>query len=289
MNLLKNRLWIAASCWLVLGLACFQTASAVATEQTFDVLQIGTKSYTNVTVTTRSTAYVFLLHAGGLVNIKVADLPYEAKIKLGYLAETNRAPNDVAAHTLDPSDISSPPASAAFDLHHPLVWLRQKFADLDNVQNPRLQRLFENLRLEQTEGATRLRHPDVTVVSALIGALVIAHIFFSYCFMLICRKVSQPGGVLVWIPILQIYPLFHAAGMSGWWSLTCFMPGLNFLAFIIWSFRIARARGKSALVGLFLLFPLLNFLSLLYLAFSDGEQAAEVERPRKEVMTLETA
>ena len=49
--------------------------AAGATEETFNVLQIGTHRYTNVTVTTKAKDYIFILYAGGMASIKVAQLP----------------------------------------------------------------------------------------------------------------------------------------------------------------------------------------------------------------------
>src|SRR5712672_1937165 len=60
------------------------TGAMGATEQTFDVLQIGTQTYSNVTVTTKAKTYVFLMHSSGMANIKVADLSPDVKEKLGY-------------------------------------------------------------------------------------------------------------------------------------------------------------------------------------------------------------
>jgi hypothetical protein len=57
----------------------------------------------------------------------------------------------------------------------------------------------------------------------------------------------------------------------------------------VWCFKIAKARGNSAWVGLLLLLPVTGFFAFLYLAFSDGAPAKEEPRRRVEVMSLETA
>ena len=59
--------------------------SAAAVEETFDVLQIGTKTYKNVTVTTKAKNYIFILHSAGMTNIKIAELPPDLREKLGYV------------------------------------------------------------------------------------------------------------------------------------------------------------------------------------------------------------
>src|SRR5215471_2530409 len=73
--------------WLVL--AAFLTlplGARALTEEAFDVLQIGTKTYKNVTVTTKAHDYIFILHSAGMANIKVSDLTPTLKEKLGYSA-----------------------------------------------------------------------------------------------------------------------------------------------------------------------------------------------------------
>jgi hypothetical protein len=75
--------------------------------------------------------------------------------------------------------------------------------------------------------------------------------------------------------------------MSPAWLLAFLVPVLNVVAQIVWSFKIAKARGKSGLVGLFLVLPVTNLFAFLYLAFSDAEP--KQERRTVEIMTLEAA
>jgi len=105
--------------------------------------------------------------------------------------------------------------------------------------------------------------------------------------MLICQKTGTSPGLLVWLPVLQLIPLLRAAGMSGSWFLAYLVPGLNIVAQVVWSVKIAKTRGKTGWVALLLLLPLVNLLAFLYLAFSE-EAPAKEERPI-EIMTLETA
>ena len=99
--------------------------------------------------------------------------------------------------------------------------------------------------------------------------------------MLICRKTGNPPGVLVWVPVLQLFPMLRAAGMSGWWFLAYFVPLLNLVPPILWSLKIAKARGKSVWVGVLLLLPVTNLFAFLYLAFSDGASAKRTKAPSR--------
>src|SRR5436190_20276990 len=58
--------------------------SWAAQEESFPLLQIGTTTYTNVTVTTKARKYIFVLHSTGMANIRVSDLPPDVKRALGY-------------------------------------------------------------------------------------------------------------------------------------------------------------------------------------------------------------
>ena len=64
---------------------------------------------------------------------------------------------------------------------------------------------------------------------------------------------------------------------------------VNLVAQVLWSFNIAKARGKSVWVGVMLLLPITSLLAFLYLAFSNGATAEEEEEPEPKIMTLQTA
>ena len=59
--------------------------SMAAVEETFDLLRIGTRTYTNATVTTKTKTQNFIMHSTGMHTVKVADLPPELLAKFGYL------------------------------------------------------------------------------------------------------------------------------------------------------------------------------------------------------------
>lgn len=255
--------------WACLGfllLISGNTKVTAAIEESFDTLQIGTHVYSNVTVTTKTKAYVFILHSAGMTNLKVADLPPEVQQKLGYTA---------------PEEHSSSKASAAWaektmaTLHVPQV----KAMNPQMVQDLRERLLPTNLPLPQF----------TTGFFVILGsAVVLIHLFFSYCCLLICQKTGAKPGIIVFVPILQMVPLLQAAGMSPWWLLALFVPVLNIVASVIWCFKIAKTRNKTAWVGVFLILPVTNLFAFLYLAFS-GAGRTEKARPRVPIMTLETA
>jgi hypothetical protein len=258
----------------LLGLAvvaCFvvPTVLRAGSEQTFDMLQIGATTYRNVTVTTKAKDYVFILHSTGMNNFRVSDLPGDVLEKLGY----------------------ADPSKPVVKTNGPAVWAKETMAKLDTPQVEEVKAKALNALGPDPRAKIRELTSRITPVALglALGVLVLWHLFFSYCCMLICQKTSGKPGVLVWIPGLQMIPLFRAAGMSGWWFLALLVPLVQLIPSLIWPFKIAKARSKGVLTAICLLLPVLNFFAFLYLAFSDGGGPAKRDERRLDIMTLEAA
>jgi hypothetical protein len=127
--------------------------------------------------------------------------------------------------------------------------------------------------------------PGITpkMVWGFFGALAAGWLLFCTCCSLICKKTGHPGGLVVWLPVFQMIPLFRAAGMSRWWFLAMFVPLLNLVGQVLWCVKITQARGKGFLTAVMLILPVTNILAFLYLALSNGhakeENAFELVRP----------
>jgi hypothetical protein len=263
------------------GLLVLLGATAAA-DQTFEVLQIGARSYKNVTVTTKAKDYIFILHASGMVNIKVAELPRDVLQKLGYLAPDPVGGLDLAA--------AAPGGEATkIDFHQPRTWTRQNLAALPVMQSPQAKKWLEYGREQSASWSDKLRTGDPVFRYGVLGGLLLGYLLFCFGCMEICNKAGKPGGILVWVPILQWLPMLRAAGMSRWWFLAYPIPVFQLVAQINWSFEIAKALGKSAIVGLLLILPGLNIFAFLYLAFSEGKPEEPAPRLHRVLMTLETA
>jgi len=252
---------------LILALALLMPGVVRATlEQSFDVLQIGTTTYRNVTITTKNRNYIFLVHSAGMASIKVSDLSSEVLEKLGL----------------------QDPKAPVVKTNTPAVWAKQTLAKLDtpDVKQVRaqLEGIFGAKILSRFQAPTFSRNELILAGAALFTL----YLFHCYCCLLICRKAAGEPGALIWVPLLQLFPLLKAASMSRWWFVVFLIPGLNLIAQIFWFIKIAQARGKTFWVALFLIFPLTSPLAALYLAFSGGRRAEKPNR-RVELMTLEAA
>jgi hypothetical protein len=249
------------------GLTLF-SGTVGATEERFPVLQVGTKMYTNVTVTTKAKKYIFIVHNGGMTSIKPSELPLEVQEELGYATAggSKGATNTAAA------------------------WAKREIAKVSVPQVKEIgKQLEQKWRGKSAAGLSVMGLAGSTLILTVLGIALLIYLFHCYCFMLICRKTGKPPDILVWVPVVQLLPLLRAAGMSGWWFLGYFVPVLNIVAQVLWCFNIAKARGKSVWVGVLLLLPFTSLFAFLYLAFSNGVAADEDEVSEPKVITLQAA
>ncbi len=221
--------------------------AAEARPETYPTLKAGSVTYTNVKVLNKAKYDLFVQHAGGMASIKVKELDKSTQLQLGY--------------TL----VEPPPTNAP----------ARVVPTLQDIEiDPRFEELYEQVVWESQEALNQFK-PEV--VYGAMGALFLVYLFYCYCCRLICRKVGQKSVALVWLPLFKQIPLLRAAGMNRGWFLTNLIPPVFVIVYIVWCFKIARARGKSPFVGLLLLLPGLNVFAFLYLALSDTVSAAQAE------------
>jgi len=245
--------------------------ASTTTEDTFDVLQIGTRLYTNVTVTTKAKDYIFILYAGGMTNIKLVDISPELRKKLGYADRPAAATNRSA-----------------------VAWAKATAAKLEVPKIKEMGRqLGQKWQADRSAGkptiASLMSLLPIKFILVLLGIMVLVYLFHCFCFMLICRKSGYDPGILVWLPVVQLFPLLRAAGMPWWWFVGWCLPLLNIVTQALWCLKIAKARGKSVWAGILLWVPVTFPFALLYLAFSGGTRAEEEEEREPEIMSLQSA
>lgn len=233
--------------WLLLLLAMLVVpTTGRAIDETFDVLQTKTAVYSNVTVTTKSKEYIVIQHASGLTSLKVADLAPEHHQALGYGA-------------IKGSENGS------------LTVTAKARALVDTIPTQQIEQSWS----KHAPAGTPALKLNSTIILAVLGVFVLLYLFFCYCASLICQKVGKPGGLLIWLPVLQYIPLLRAAKMSPLWLLV--MPVAHFL----WSFRIAGARGKGFFTAILLILPPTYPLAFMYLAFAGGAPSDQDAPPKK--------
>lgn len=249
--------------YLLAALLCLSVASAGVVDVKLELLQTKAGVYSNVTVTTTAKDYIVIQHARGLTSVKVADLPTDIQKALGYVTSEPAGNSTLTAAAKATALVNAIPTQ---DIEQ--AW--QKFAP----------------------AGTPMVKLNGGIVLGVFGLFVVLYLFFSYCGSLICEKTGKPGGVLIWLPVLQIIPLFRAADMSPLWFLAMFVPGLNIVVQIIWSFEIARARGQGLLTAILLILPTYP-LAFMYLAFASATPASDDKAAPKKFtptpLTFDTA
>lgn len=205
-------------------------------DETLSTMAVAGSTYSNVTVLSTSATHVFVKYHKGFASFRLADLDADSQSQLGYAPPAPTTPSKMSRIT--------------------------RMAD-----DPRIRQLQEEWTRRMGQLAPLL---DKQLVVGFAIAALVAYFFFSYCCLLICRKTEYEPGIWVWVPIIQLIPMFKAARMSGWSFVLFFIPIVGAIVGVVWCFKICIARKKSAWLGLFLLLPVVNLLTLLYLAFADG-------------------
>ena len=221
-------------------------------------------------------------------TVKVQDLPREVQQKLGYLApDVPQKAGEVAARGNTATTAGPVAEGKGYGLGPIIPWVKDACSRFKPLfSNAQIQRIKE--QLESRGGTPNLASINPTIIYAALGIAFIVFLFFSLCSRMICQKAGAEPGVLIWLPVLQMIPLFRAAGMSPAWLLAYFVPFLNLVAQIMWSLNIAKARNKSVGVGILLLLPILNVFAFLYLAFSDSgsDSAKPAKKQGSRVLVL---
>lgn len=220
-----------------------------AQDETFALIQTKTGVYSNVTVTTKSKDYIVIQHAAGLASLKVSELTLETQEELGYIAAKPKLGASLGSLTVTAKARALVGAIPT--------------AQIESAWN----------KIAPAQGLPELKLSP-TVIGALLGGLLVSYLFFCFCGALICQKAGRPGGILMWLPVLQFIPLLRAAKMSPWWLLGMMVPLLNIWGHILWSFRIAGARGQGFWTALLLVLPTYP-LAFIYLAFARNKAATE--------------
>ena len=213
-------------------------------ERHFETLAIGALTYTNVWVHRQTNFNILIRHAGGIETVRLTDLPKD----------------DLAA-------------------------LRPQLGDLANIAEAREPQLVS--RLKEMEGSEAseiykakfeeqleilIRQLPTLLLPVLIG-IVVLHLISSFFIYALCKKTKTKTGFEVWLPVVNQTALLRAAiaSLSGLIvvGISCLFSIATGIVWIVWCFKICIAREKSGWLGILLLIPGVNVLTITYLAFAD--------------------
>jgi hypothetical protein len=250
---------------------------------------VGNNSYSNVVIREIADRSVTIAHTRGMATLNLDKMTRKEKEDLGLLAPEP-----------EPQPQTNAPLSAinfrgfrAEDREATIAAIKE-FAT--RLKSPGALR-------ETLQNLPPLRAKDLI-------APIASYLLLSMCFVVICAKSGKPSPLLGWVPVVQMYPLYRAANMSPFWFVAAllnvflqltfvsvaltrglqeralmiggvaflFLASINLVGWIIWCFKIAKARGKSALTGFCLLLPVTNLLALAYLTFSGSTSSAPLPK-----------
>lgn len=248
---------------IAVGLALVFPSGAAHGDIYLDMLKTRTDTFTNVTVYGRSKTDIFIRHARGIGNIKLDSLDPETIARLNSAGANGDGQDASAGASAGADTVSTAQAAGA-----------KASAYLADVNGQLHQQLAALSVLKA------LSPPGPVVLAIILGGFLVVYLLMCYCLKLICLKTGNHPGFLIWLPVLQMLPLLRAASMSAWCLLGLFVPVVNLIIQIVWCFKIVQARRKSVWVAIGLLLPITNLISILYLAFSDGndEESSATER-----------
>jgi hypothetical protein len=175
-------------------------------------------------------------------NIKLQELEPDAKESLGYAVATST--NGLAGAGPKESSIRRRNAEES-----------PQYVEVQFVNGVNLQAGGWEIQLNHTA----------------LACIAVGYLLFCSCACLLCQKTGTKPGILIWLPILQMFPLLRAAGMSGWWFLALFIPILNIVAWLGWCVNIVISRRKSLWWALFLILPVTNVTAFVYLSLADKD------------------
>lgn len=234
----------AAIGWLpVVLLAWLSIAPLAAADLELATLKSGTEIFTNVTVYGQTETDLFIKHSRGFGNVKISSLDHPT---LRLLKLEGGTPEEETAGAA-----SGPAAATVTTLKAKLSSLPWKIPSEADVL-----------------GVTSRVH----LTPNIMAIVVIVYLLFCVGMKLICLNAGSQPGLMIWIPVLQMFPLLRAAKMTAWWFVVFLIPPFSLVAHLVWCVKIAKACGKGGLVALLLILPVTNLLAFLYLALSNGDR-----------------
>jgi hypothetical protein len=103
---------------------------------------------------------------------------------------------------------------------------------------------------------------------------IVLHFYLAVCLATMARKTGTSGSWMGYIPLLNLILMCRLARHSGFFVIWLFIPFVNIIVFLVLWTQIAKVRGRSQLVGLLIIIPLLGLLVPAMLAAGDANVLA---------------
>jgi hypothetical protein len=294
----RLRLWLA---FLVFAHALMSFSARAALH--LPIFNVGTNTYTNVVITRSTGGRVLLDYGRGMTTVRVTNLDLTVQQQLMDAG---------LVHPLLAKEIEKEIAKrdAALKKAERLQNGAPQALNLENAETtPVAQLVFGQAQQRAAEHRIRFDREWLLgrfgrgLLASVAAALAAAWVVRRFLLYRLCRNATGKGSLLVFVPFLRWIPLADAAGIARAWLLVpiaatvamFFPPPLlekfpwaataylvfqgalwlvTLLLYVTGCFRVCRKVECSAGWGLFLLLPVLDFIALFVLAFSDGKADA---------------
>jgi len=290
-------------------------ALAVSAELRFASLAVGASVYSNVVVSrvsALSADRVLVQHTTGIGTVRVSGLNAEVRQQLavaGLISGTaakDASRKDESIGNKLKSWVGSAGKSET---------IRSNVNEAQAEANSSFARRLET-RIESEAWARGGASYDTNTVfstlsfgtvRAICGGLLALYLFRCWCLFRICKHSTRRGSLLLFVPIFRWFPLVKAARMKRRLLLVptfatvalCLPPPLpqvswlvalhgflvavlwiaTLLLFAIWCLRICAAVNCTPWIGILLFLPVLDWIALCYLAFSQATPELPLPAP----------
>jgi len=110
------------------------------------------------------------------------------------------------------------------------------------------------------------------------------YFYFTYAQFKIAQKLRHENAWFAFVPLLNTIQLVQMSRKSMWWFLFCFIPFINIVCFAIMWVEVAKYVGHPPILGFLTIIPLVNFITIGILAFSQGEAYPSQAPPQERAM-----
>ncbi len=113
-----------------------------------------------------------------------------------------------------------------------------------------------------------------------IVLLIVMYAYAAFCLQKIATRLGVSHAWLAWIPVANVFIVLEAARKPLWWFILILIPLVNLVITIMAWAAVAKNLGRTGWHGLFIMIPLVNFVTLGMMAFGTaGAPAAQAAPP----------
>ena len=121
--------------------------------------------------------------------------------------------------------------------------------------------------------STSSGNPILFLVFILFAVACVAalYVFYCHCLKRIVEKCGERTDATIWIPIIQLLPLFRIAKMNPWMILLLFVPLVGVVVTVLLWIPVLKILGRDPIMVIVVM--LFGFVYIPYLALSSNVKA----------------